>query len=326
MDNAPSDDQKRKHVFGHAMWRTGSTALARCFLDSEDYLVFYEPFHRSCGNILKPKQAKRPPKKGGANLRHPEWKGGYFDTYKLIDPKTGQPLSELYNVNSAIPDVYNGVSDGTHDYIAACLRVAESQGKAAFLGFCRSGLQQKDLLMGGDATAFYLSRDPVSQFLSYSFPANSYFLANTLRQLRYSTFLRVTLLSVLTRRAVKLALPLIESPILTERGKTDLANRLCTYLTNDDRYALFFLSHAATQQMARALGTSEFSVNQLADTPGARQTFEDQFGVSLSALRNNARTVSASEQKRYANIEARVLDALSIVDFKRLAKCNEASS
>ena len=97
----------KRHVFAHSMWRTGSTALAKCFLDNPGYLVFYEPFHEHCGTLRAIQKTSRDQEKLTTLMGHPDWRGGYFDSLKNIDPLTGKQLWELYDITSAGSAVYN---------------------------------------------------------------------------------------------------------------------------------------------------------------------------------------------------------------------------
>ncbi|MCG3267578.1 hypothetical protein [Yoonia sp. I 8.24] len=311
----------RKHVYAHAMWRTGSTALAQCFLRSTDYLVFYEPFHECCGSLWHIDNVRKNMSHSTNFLGHPVWTGGYFDSYKLIDPKTGQPLYALYDPASAVADVYRRPSQRSLTYIAACKRVARAQGKAAFFGFCRSGFQQRGLPTGDDTTGFYLWRDPAAQFQSYNWPDNTYFLPKTIAQLCYAPELRRVLRGLLGRHRAKLAVHFVEARFLKEQGRKDLLLKFTALLTEEERFAVFYLSHYVTGQIAQEQGIAAFSMDELALDPGQHAKFETAFGVSLATLRQNDRQIDLADLKRFRVIQDRVEDAVAkaSIDFRPLS-------
>ncbi|WP_417257203.1 hypothetical protein [Celeribacter halophilus] len=294
------------HVYAHSMWRTGSTALARRFLDSTDYLVFYEPFHEVCGSgdrLLRAQKVRQSP---AEKLRHPEWIGGYFDNFLLKDPKTGKPLYELYDPSCAVRSVYHkGPTQHALDYIEACKRVANEQGKNAFLGFCRSGMQQQSLKPEAGETAFYLYREPRSQFLSYDYPNNDYMIPGTLFQLAHSSELRPYIREILTQR-YRLAL-LDVTRTLGKRGPMLTSYRwarlLARDLDMDEAYRLFFLSYEVSRRTAQRAGYPFFSIDSLCGHDRAR--FEETYGISLDGLHPNTRELHDTE--RYTSMEQDVL-------------------
>lgn len=302
-----------RHVLAHSMWRTGSTALAKCFLNNDAYLVFYEPFHSTCGSLAKIEKAHIDQQHVTARHLHPDWLGGYFDTYKLVDPKTGKPLFDLYSAASEIENVYTGAVQDTLDYIDACMRVAEEKNKKAFFGFCRSGFQQAQLAATENRSAFYLYRDPISQFLSYRTAENSYYLTSTMLQLLHSK----SLFPILQR--------LIDTAVL-ERGfssrtwrswvrKPDKkkTERVVRKMAQDDAYLVFYLSHLATLRQAEALGSPIFSVDALSTDTSAKAAFETEFDVSLATLNTNTRTVP--DAARFDELQDRVEQACADANF-----------
>jgi hypothetical protein len=302
---------ERKHVYAHAMWRTGSTALARCFLDNDDYLVFYEPFHEACGSFLDIDRVSQTMSDSQVNLAHPAWKGGYFDNYKLCDPLTGKPLQALYAPESAVLGVYGHISAASLEYIAACKRVARSQGKAAFFGFCRSGLQQRGLHTDQQTTSFYLWRDPIAQYKSYNWSENNYFFPQTVAQLCQNPRIRKLIRSVIGQRKTKLILHLINSPLLTWRGRADMVQEFVDTLSADECFSIFYLSHYLSRWAAREMKLDEFSVDGLARSRTQRDMFKTAYGVDIALLRQESRPRDQQRDARFLALQERVESAMS---------------
>lgn len=298
------------HVYAHSMWRTGSTALARRFLDNPRYLVFYEPFHEACGSLDYICWQHENQTSASKDLSHPDWIGGYFDNFLLVDPLTEQPLYQLYDRSSALQTVYHdSPSDKTLRYIEACKRVATAQGRHAFFGFCRSGLQQRVLLATGADRSFYLEREPRSQFLSYNFPNNRYFLPGTLLQLARAPQLQATLKRLIRRTPNRLAVTLTDKlQGLSVFQGYRWARKMALGLDLADAYRIFYLSHTLTKRPACQTGVPCHSIDSLCSTD--RTEFEGRFGVSLDGLHPNTRAVpdTAIFTKVEAEVRA-VLDA-----------------
>ena len=267
------------------MWRTGSTALAQCFLASDDYLVFYEPFHPSAGSLQAIQEARARQAEVTQKLRHPAWRGGYFDSYELIDDQTGRPLYALYPQGADLESVYTRASADTLAYIAACKRVAESTGKAAFFGFCRSGLQQRQLTVDSTTAAFYLYRDPINQFLSYNYESNRYFIDMTLRQLLYARPFVFQIREALT--SYRRGLDYWYLSTLAKLGKVDrpFLQKWRDRMTQEEAFAFFLVSHQASLRCAIEMGHAVVSTDLLAKDARLRNRFEATYGISVAALR-----------------------------------------
>ncbi|MBU0644339.1 MAG: hypothetical protein KJ731_12955 [Alphaproteobacteria bacterium] len=280
---SPKPHSSKGHVFAHAMWRTGSTAIARCFLASDNYLVFYEPFHESCGSLTRINQMRQGQSRQTQELRHPAWTGGYFDTYLLKDPLTGKPLWTLFDRSSTLSTTYRTrPHPRALAYLDACKRVAEDQGKRAFFGFCRSGQHAQGIPIGPDESGFYLYRDPHSQFLSYDWPKNEYFLPCTLIQLLSSKATRKVVLGLLPNDTsrVRLFTFLMRRPSFERQ--IALGRTLAKQLTPRAAYQMFYLSHCITLHAARQAGLPCVTMD---DFNLRRAEIQAQYGVDFTLLR-----------------------------------------
>ncbi len=290
-------------LFADAMWRSGSTYLAQVFARSPHYCLFYEPCHEGVGR--RPSAARTRDRSRDRNLRHPEIEGGYFGGYEDIDPLTGQPLRALHAPDLSLRNVYGEGSDRAADFLRALGRAADSQGRIAFLGFCRSGTQTRRLraLLGGEA--LHLWRAPREQFASYGWPANDYFMPGTLLQLGFSPVLapiaRQLAPGVFSHWRMKAALML---PGVKPRDRYRLARPAAHALTPRQAYALFYLSWLASYRSGRDGGHVSFSLSQLAADRTLRTDIEDRFGVRFDDLRPTpARIVDGVD---YDAVEAEV--------------------
>ena len=300
----PKPHSSKGHVFAHAMWRTGSTALARCFLSSDDYLVFYEPFHETCGSPKRIKLARQSQSKQTQELRHPTWTGGYFDTYLLTDPLTGKPLWRLFDRSSTLSTPYRTRPNlRALAYLEACKRVADDHGKRAFFGFCRSGRHLQGMPLGADESGFYLYRDPHSQFRSYDWPQNEYFLPCTLIQLLSAKATRQGVLDLLPNAISRVALFAFLMRRPGFERQIALGRTLAKQLTPRTAYQMFYLSHCTTLHSARQAGLPCLTMNDLIDR---RAEVETQYGVDLSPLRRN--TPVHDDADRYDAWESELRD------------------
>jgi hypothetical protein len=296
------------HVYAHSMWRTGSTALARAFLDNESYLVFYEPFHEFCGSVTDILEQQKRQSGVTKILNHPEWIGGYFDNFLFLDPGTNKSLYELYDRSCAVESVYRDApSDLALEYIAACKRVAEAQGRRAFFSFCRSGTQQRAIPHSDMDFKFYLNREPRSQFLSYDYPINDYFLPATLMQLAHSPNIQV-FLHKLIRNSPNRAFITLTHRMSGNSAYQEFswARRMSRGLNRKDAYRIFYLSYELTKRAARASGLDFFTIDSLCNED--RVLFEKKYNVSLTRLFPNVRATIHPEE--YEEIENEVLYVL----------------
>ncbi|MDB2369293.1 hypothetical protein N9V68_01755 [Octadecabacter sp.] len=270
-----------KHVFAYSMWRTGSTALARCFLENNAYLVFYEPFHeliRSEGRIRaeSKKQLERTTK-----LSHPVWRGGYFDTYLRVDPLTGQTLSKLFDRSASVRTVYSDApQQGALNYLDACRRVAEVEGKRAFFGFCRSGTQLKGIPLHDGEEAFYLRREVDTQMRSFGWPKNKYFIPQSFAQLAVSPNFSSNVQNVkgiLPRSYCRL---IKKFPRLGDAAW--VSRRVVRNISVMEANSIFATAHSATASAAKSVGLETYTISELATH--AKESFEKKFSVDISLL------------------------------------------
>ncbi|MBW3098193.1 hypothetical protein [Pseudohoeflea coraliihabitans] len=271
------------HIFAHSMWRTGSTALAHCFLQSDAYMVFYEPFHEYIGSEKAILHLRAKSAATARNLRHPRWEGGYFDNYLLKDPETGQTLSALFDRSASEQTVYaDAPSDRTLAYLDACRRVAEHHGKRAFFGFCRSGTQMRGIPLRPGERAFYLVRDPQSQWRSYGWPANRYFVNKSYAQVAASPNISAALGQIETIRPRLCGRLLRRLPTLATNDR--LINFACRNLSATDARLLLAATHATTLQAAREIGLEILSVTDIATGSNAGRDFGARFEVNTQTL------------------------------------------
>ena len=285
-----------RHVYFHGMWRVGSTAVARAFLNSPRYLVFVEPFHEACGARPMIETVRREQADIARTLNHPAWAGGYFDAYLAQDPLTGKALCDLFDPSATVATVYRDApSPKALDYLKACERVAEAQGKAAFFGFCRSGRQQAGIPGGRNRHSWYLARDPRSQFLSYNWPENPYFMAGTYLQLRQSPKTAGLVRKLLPLRAQYLAFALFRRRAQSLPHQLNYANRILSELSTKRVYQMFYLSYLASRAAASRAATEIVDCDAII---ARREVFEDRLGVDFAHLKSTRREVDAPETFR----------------------------
>lgn len=301
-------------VYANAMWRTGSTYLASRFAAAPGYAMFYEPCHEYVGSRAAIAEARSQQANKLSALRHPSVGGGYFDIYERTDPQTGRALTDLYDPAACLRRVYAEPSQRTVAFIAACARVAGADGKAAFLGFCRAGTQQRGLVRAVPGTRLHLWRDPREQFGSYDWPKNDYFVPGTLLQLILSPGLRAA--------AATLVPGLLASPearlatLLPDRAyrmRYRLGRRIARRIAAPDLYALFHLAWLASFRSAEDGADISVSLTRLAAEPALRRSFEERFGVTLDGV--TATPAAAALPFDPAPTEARVerlADSLSL--------------
>lgn len=298
-------------LFADAMWRSGSTYLASRFAQSGRYMLFYEPCHEGVGR--KPTAARDRDRSRTRDLRHPELEGGYFSTYDRLDPQSGQPLRTLHAPDMAVRNVYNEGSDAAADFLCALVRLAQAERKIAFLGFCRSGIQTARLraLLGGEGV--HLWRDPRTQFASYGWPGNDYFMAGTLLQLAFSAHYAALAADLApdAMRALRLRLAR-RLPDFRTRDRYRLIRPLAAQLTAERSYALFYLSWLLSYRAGVTGHAMSFSLTQLCDDAAMRQRVTNAYGISFPDLRPTPERVI--EGIDYDAVEAEVarrLNALS---------------
>lgn len=271
-------------LFADAMWRSGSTYLASRFAQSGRYMLFYEPCHEGIGR--KPTAARERDRNRDRDLRHPELEGGYFGTYERRDPQSGQPLRALHAPDMAVRSVYNDGSDAAADFLSALARVAQAEGKIAFLGFCRSGTQTTRLQARICGQGLHLWRAPREQFASYGWPGNDYFMTGTLLQLAFSRDYAGLAASFAPEQFGALRLRIAKLwPDRRTRDRYRLARPVAASLSADQSYALFYLSWLLSFRAGTANHALSFSLTQLAEDCALRQRVEEAFGIGFPDLR-----------------------------------------
>jgi hypothetical protein len=154
---------QRRPVFLHCGWRSGSTYIWNKFRAQDDFLAFYEPFHErlarcSAASILRDTEQ-------AWDSRHPRLNAPYFAEYlPLLSGKGVARYEERFAVRRYFLPTQQPLDEAA--YLASLLRLAQSSGKRAALGFVRSlgrvGAIKR--VFGGHHVV--LIRDPVQQWLS----------------------------------------------------------------------------------------------------------------------------------------------------------------
>ncbi|MEO1749466.1 MAG: hypothetical protein AAFR27_12780, partial [Pseudomonadota bacterium] len=205
--------------------------------------------------------------------------------------------------------VLNSPSRRTLAYLQACEKTARKQDKTAFFGFCRSGLQMTGQYAQTEATHIHLWRDPRSQFASYDWPNNRYFLPQTIAQIAYSKTLRRHLDAFEPALTFKERVRRASAQYRFEPLKA-YSNQLLEAVTAGDHYALFYLVWLVSYRAAQEIAELSFSIEQLNDNPKLAASFEEQFSVSLQGIDWKRKSIDASVD--YAAIEKEVENSLSL--------------
>ena len=290
--NTSKSQLKCVHVL--SMWRTGSTFLASRFAAAPQYKLFYEPFHEYIGSERALKKAAESYAAKRQSLNHPELDGSYFSCFESRDPLSDKPLKQLYSPASAIHDVYDQTSNAkTLEFLEACNRVAASMQQVAVFGFCRSGLQSAAFANSQDTAYLHLHRNQRSQFASYRWPENDYFMPSTLLQLLSSKQLRYVSLKWINDcttsprwRCFQLLDALVKAvPKSDWRIKIRLARRMTRLLNGHCVYGLFYLSWLICQTHNTQHSELSFSLDQLhQNVDGVRDQLESRFQIDLSGV------------------------------------------
>jgi hypothetical protein len=154
---------QRLPVFLHGGWRCGSTYVWSKFREQDDVLAFCEPFHERLARstvaaILRDTEQ-------AWDSRHPRLSAPYFAEYlPLLSGKGVARYEDRFAVRRYFVPTQQPLDEAA--YLASLLRLAESTGKQAVLGFSRSlgrvGAIKR--VFGGHHVV--LIRDPVQQWLS----------------------------------------------------------------------------------------------------------------------------------------------------------------
>jgi hypothetical protein len=154
---------QRPTVFLHGGWRCGSTYIWSKFRAHDDVLAFCEPFSERLARCTPETIASDTHR--AWNSRHPQLTAPYFAEYlPLIEGRGVARYEERFAVRRYFVPTQQPLEEGA--YLASLLRLAETSGKQAVLGFSRSlgrvGAIKR--IFGGCHVV--LIRDPVQQWLS----------------------------------------------------------------------------------------------------------------------------------------------------------------
>lgn len=153
----------RPPVFLHGGWRCGSTYVWNKFRAHDAVLAFYEPFNERLARCTA--RAIAGDTQRAWNSRHPQLTAPYFAEYlPLIDHRGVTRYEERFALRRYFVPTQQPLEEAA--YLASLLRLAETSGKQAVLGFSRSlgrvGAIKR--IFGGCHVV--LIRDPVQQWLS----------------------------------------------------------------------------------------------------------------------------------------------------------------
>ena len=291
MTSRIESDVRTVHVL--SMWRTGSTWFGNRLAAAAGRMLFYEPFHEVIGSRRALAEADLDYRARRESLRHPPAETGYFDVYSAIDPESGAALRTLFPGAASLRDVYRGPSAATARYLAACERVARGRGLGAVFGFCRSGLQIDRSVPPFDARRVHLWRDPRSQFASYDWPRNDYFVPGTVLQLLASPRWAGPTLELLE------PLPRFWTGLLTMLPHTDVRNRLRVARrmlegqSHEAVYAVHYLAWSLCRRHADAVAERSFSLAALHADARLRTDAERWLGIDLRGLEPTVRDTTA---------------------------------
>lgn len=153
----------RPTVFLHGGWRCGSTYIWSKFRAHDGVLAFCEPFSERLARCTP--ETITHDTHHAWNSRHPQLSAPYFAEYlPLIDGIGVARYEDRFAVRRYFVPTQQPLEEGA--YLASLLRLAETSGKQAVLGFSRSlgrvGAIKR--IFGGCHVV--LIRDPVQQWLS----------------------------------------------------------------------------------------------------------------------------------------------------------------
>ncbi|KHK92993.1 hypothetical protein [Novosphingobium malaysiense] len=272
-------------VIANSMWRTGSTYLARQFVDNPRYRLFYEPAHEDRQSPDLPDKEEEKARRKVMN--HPTFEEPLARRYLEPDPRDNTPLYERFDPRTSFVDTYEPEARGLQSFLLACRRNAEARGQIPFFGFCRSGLQHRtwDNLIHG-AKVIYLWRDPREQFGSYGWPKNTYFIPSTLAQVLLSRTLEPAVDAIMHPFASRSARALLrrvppENSLTMQR----VGRALGAMLSTGRIYALFYLSWLVSNRSGAETADHVFSLSQLVEDPVLREEVEQAYDLRFDNLR-----------------------------------------
>ncbi|MEL6203145.1 MAG: hypothetical protein AAFR39_12380 [Pseudomonadota bacterium] len=296
----------RKAVFCHAMWRTGSTFLFNAFRNQDSYLCFYEPFHEYIGSKRALAREREQAEIRAARLRHPVGAGSNFYAFHSQDAQ--RDLIPIFPYEASVRCVLNKPSKRTVAYIKACQEHAFEHGKTPFFGFCRSGTQTPKLKGVDTAVHIHLWREPRTQFASYDWPNNRYFLPQTIAQLCHSRKLH----HHLDRFPVKLQPREHFRRAISFRRYEPLnayTTRLLEAISPAERYALFYLVWLVSRESASHVADVSINLDALRSDHQQREAIEALFSINMDGL--SAQPRQADPSIDYSVIEKQVESQLA---------------
>lgn len=158
---------KKKPIFIHSLFRTGSTYVWSKFRRQEAYCCYYEPFHQEMANLEHGKIDIWGYDKSCTQwMRHPDLDVGYLREYeRLLEP--GVKGVPYFKKSFSFDDFFNnGENPDQKKYIDFLLESAGE--KTPVLQFNRSAGRIEWFKRNyPDALHIYLVRNPVDQFHSY---------------------------------------------------------------------------------------------------------------------------------------------------------------
>lgn len=298
--------QVHQAIIANSMWRTGSTYLAKQFADAPRYKLYYEPCHEVISRASTISMSRKERINLRNKMRHPQFDGPLIAAFQQKDELTGRAISEFFDPASSFGHVYNDASESTVAYLTAAARTAEANGRVAFFGFCRSGLQHKtwDKLFEGQH--FYLWRDPREQFRSYGWDAgNFYFVPAMMSQLLLSKPLAPIvdrLASPWRARTVRAMLRRV--PARSSITFLRLGRLFAAQLSMKSVYSLFYLSWLTSYLSNTKTTDLAFSLSELAKDKVLLERLENDYNISISGLR--ATPTETVEGIDYADAEREV--------------------
>jgi hypothetical protein len=161
----PSD--RRPAVFLHGMWRSGSTFLWTRFREDPQTCCFYEPLHHSLCKLTPERIAQDTAERITAS-RHPAMADPYFAEFApLVGGKGVRGFRKRLAYDRFVLEP--GACDPMlKRYVTGLIEHAQGQGRAAVLGFNRTGLRLGWMKAQFDAYNIYIDREPTAIWASYA--------------------------------------------------------------------------------------------------------------------------------------------------------------
>ncbi len=169
MPNIFRDDlkEKKRVIFIHSMFRTGSSYVWQKFNRHRGIMAFYEPLHESLNGLTLESLDKA--SRNTSNY-HPRLSGSsYWENYRGL-LRQGEKGVANYKTRFAYHDyTNNGDEDhGLRKYVEGLAALASNGGRRPVFQFNRTALRQEWFRRTfPDSLNIYLFREPRSQFASY---------------------------------------------------------------------------------------------------------------------------------------------------------------